>query len=187
MKEEEEEREKEEYFNGLEAERTLPGRVLQNLREFDEKNIDLDLILNLVRYITTSMGDGAILIFLPGWDTISKLHDMLMANPVFRGRNYLIIPLHSMMPTAFQQKVCAVELHIMSCNGIHAMVMSIRLIQTLVNPSSHFNDTRSYFGNYNGNQIDGYRVSYRIFQKEGGTFCRPHLPGNSAYYQCFDS
>lgn len=101
--------EKEEYFKGLEDSRTLPYSVLQSLREFNEKDIDLDLILNLVRYISTSMGDGAILIFLPGWDTITKLNDMMMANPVFRGSNYLIIPLHSMMPTAFQQKVCAVQ------------------------------------------------------------------------------
>ena len=33
--------------------------------------------------------DGAILIFLPGWDDISTLHDMLQANPVFRSSNVL--------------------------------------------------------------------------------------------------
>lgn len=104
-KEQEEQQEKDEYFNSLEAERTLPASVVQNLREFNEKDIDIDLIFNLMRYISTSMGEGAILVFLPGWDTITKLNDMLMANPVFRSSNYLIIPLHSMMPTAFQQKV----------------------------------------------------------------------------------
>lgn len=105
-KEQEELQEKEEYFNSLEAQRTLPATVLQNLREFNETDIDIDLIFSLVCYICTSMGEGAILIFLPGWDTITKLNDILMANPVFRSSNYLIIPLHSMLPTAFQQKVC---------------------------------------------------------------------------------
>ena len=71
----------------------------------DEKDIDLQLVLALVRHICSSMGEGAIWIFLPGWDTISKMNDMFQANPVFRSSNYLIIPLHSMMPTAFQQQV----------------------------------------------------------------------------------
>ena len=45
-------------------------------------------------------------VFLPGWDTISKLNDMLNSDPMFRSQQkYLIIPLHSMMPTAFQQQV----------------------------------------------------------------------------------
>ncbi len=40
-----------------------------------------------------------------GWDTISKLHDMFKADPMLRSSAFLIIPLHSMMPTAFQQSV----------------------------------------------------------------------------------
>ena len=104
-KEMEEQRERVEYINSLEAKRIYPSSVIDTLKVFDEKDIDLNLVFTLVRYICTSQGEGAILIFLPGWDTITKLNDMLLANPVFRGSNYLIIPLHSMMPTAFQQKV----------------------------------------------------------------------------------
>lgn len=105
LKKEEEKAEKEEYLKSLEAIGTLPRRVTDALRDFDETNIELDLVLSLIRYIVSSMGDGAILVFLPGWDTITKLNDMLLANPAFRGRNYVIIPLHSMMPTTNQQKV----------------------------------------------------------------------------------
>ena len=100
-----EQREKEEYFNSLESKRVYPPRVVESLRRIDEKDIDLKLVMTLIRHICCNHSDGAILVFLPGWDTISKLHDMLMASPVFRGRDYLIIPLHSMMPTAVQQKV----------------------------------------------------------------------------------
>lgn len=79
--------------------------MIDALRCYDEKEISLDLVKALLRYICT-MGDGAILVFLPGWDTISKLNDMLKSDPVFRSQQkYLIIPLHSMMPTAFQQQV----------------------------------------------------------------------------------
>ncbi len=104
-KQQEEEKEKEEYLTALEARRTFPFDVIETLRGFDEKDIDINLIMALVKYICSNMGDGAILIFMPGWDTISKLHDQLKASPVFSGNRYLIIPLHSMMPTVNQQKV----------------------------------------------------------------------------------
>ena len=105
QKQQEEEAAKKEYLMSLEAKRIFPSRVIESLYDFDEKDINLQLILALVQYICTSMGEGAILIFLPGWDTISKLNDMFSANPVFRSKHYIIIPLHSMMPTAFQQQV----------------------------------------------------------------------------------
>uniref|UniRef100_A0A8C5HYI3 RNA helicase n=1 Tax=Gouania willdenowi TaxID=441366 RepID=A0A8C5HYI3_GOUWI len=43
----------------------------------DDK-IDLDLILALIRYIVLNEEEGAILVFLPGWDNISTLNDLLM-------------------------------------------------------------------------------------------------------------
>lgn len=105
LKAQEEQEEREKYFASLEAQRTVPASVIESLRWFDEKELDLNLVMELIKYICSSMGEGAILVFLPGWDTITKLNDMLTASPVYRGRGYLIIPLHSMMPTAFQQKV----------------------------------------------------------------------------------
>lgn len=101
-----EEEERQDYITSLETQRTYPQSVIESLRNYDEKEISLDLVMALLRYICTSLGDGAILVFLPGWDTISKLNDMLQSNPVFRSKSrYLIIPLHSMLPTAFQQQV----------------------------------------------------------------------------------
>ena len=93
------------YVNSLSVSKAYPSFVTDVLRDYDEREINLELTLALVRYICHSMGEGAILIFLPGWDTISKMNDLLRASPVFRSSNYLIIPLHSMMPTAFQQSV----------------------------------------------------------------------------------
>ena len=57
-------------------------------------------------------------VFLPGWDTISKLNDMLNSDPMFRSKQkYLIIPLHSMMPTAFQQQVKTMALLVWGGRG----------------------------------------------------------------------
>uniref|UniRef100_A0A8C5HY18 ATP-dependent DNA/RNA helicase DHX36 n=1 Tax=Gouania willdenowi TaxID=441366 RepID=A0A8C5HY18_GOUWI len=70
----------------------------------DDK-IDLDLILALIRYIVLNEEEGAILVFLPGWDNISTLNDLLMAQQMFRSDRFVIIPLHSLMPTVNQIQV----------------------------------------------------------------------------------
>ncbi|XP_034024153.1 ATP-dependent DNA/RNA helicase DHX36 [Thalassophryne amazonica] len=70
----------------------------------DEK-IDLELIIALIRHIVLNEGDGAILVFLPGWDNISSLNDLLMAQQMFRSDRFIIIPLHSLMPTVNQTQV----------------------------------------------------------------------------------
>ncbi|CAI8047009.1 ATP-dependent DNA/RNA helicase DHX36 [Geodia barretti] len=100
-----EEQERAEYIASLEAKRTYPPYVVEALRNMDGDQVPLELMLELVKTICREGELGAILVFLPGWDTISKLHDMLKSDPVFRSRNYLIIPLHSLMPTSFQQSV----------------------------------------------------------------------------------
>uniref|UniRef100_A0A669DU25 RNA helicase n=1 Tax=Oreochromis niloticus TaxID=8128 RepID=A0A669DU25_ORENI len=69
--------------------RTLQGRysdtTIEALEILDrDEKIDLDLILALIRYIVLNEEEGAILVFLPGWDNISTLNDLLMAQQMFR-------------------------------------------------------------------------------------------------------
>uniref|UniRef100_A0A8D2P3F0 ATP-dependent DNA/RNA helicase DHX36 n=1 Tax=Zosterops lateralis melanops TaxID=1220523 RepID=A0A8D2P3F0_ZOSLA len=49
--------------------------------------------------------DGAILVFLPGWDNISTLHEILTSQVMFKSDRFIIIPLHSLMPTVNQTQV----------------------------------------------------------------------------------
>ncbi|XP_054901731.1 ATP-dependent DNA/RNA helicase DHX36 [Poeciliopsis prolifica] len=90
--------------------RTLQGRYSDGtieaveMLDTDEK-IDLELILALIRHIVLNEGEGAILVFLPGWDNISSLNDLLMAQQMFRSERFVIIPLHSLMPTVNQTQV----------------------------------------------------------------------------------
>ncbi|XP_066565587.1 ATP-dependent DNA/RNA helicase DHX36 [Amia ocellicauda] len=77
--------------------------VLEMLDEDDK--IDLSLIVELIRYIVLNGEDGAILVFLPGWDNISGLNDLLMAQQMFKSDKFIIIPLHSLMPTVNQTQV----------------------------------------------------------------------------------
>ncbi|KAG0427772.1 hypothetical protein HPB47_025196, partial [Ixodes persulcatus] len=88
--------------------RSLEGRysdsTLNTLAEWNEERIDLDLVHELVRHICSTKGEGAILIFLPGWEQISDLNKFLTNDPHLRGSS-LVIPLHSMMPTVNQRRV----------------------------------------------------------------------------------
>ncbi|CAJ1065307.1 ATP-dependent DNA/RNA helicase DHX36 [Xyrichtys novacula] len=107
---EKEEKEAEYHGSWPAYERTLQGRysdsTIKALEKLDEdEKIDLDLILALIRHIVLNDEDGAILVFLPGWDNISSLNDLLMAQQMFRSDRFVIIPLHSLMPTVNQTQV----------------------------------------------------------------------------------
>ena len=103
-KKQQEEQDLADYINSLEAKRTYFPHVIEALHNIDHNQVPMELIVELIKVIYRSEEPGAILVFMPGWDTISKLHDMLKADPVFRSR-HLIIPLHSLMPTSYQQSV----------------------------------------------------------------------------------
>uniref|UniRef100_A0A8C9WRI4 RNA helicase n=1 Tax=Scleropages formosus TaxID=113540 RepID=A0A8C9WRI4_SCLFO len=71
----------------------------------DDDKVDLSLIVELIKYIVLQEEDGAILVFLPGWDNISGLNDLLMAQQMLKSDKFIIIPLHSLMPTVSQTQV----------------------------------------------------------------------------------
>ncbi|KAM8954331.1 ATP-dependent DNA/RNA helicase DHX36 [Pelodytes ibericus] len=89
--------------------RKLQGRysasTIDALELVDDEKVDLDLIAELIKHIVLKGEDGAILVFLPGWDNISKLHDLLMSQVMFKSDRFVIIPLHSLMPTVNQTQV----------------------------------------------------------------------------------
>jgi len=63
----------------------------------DDENIDEELTLALCRYIIqSSYGDGAILIFFPGWLEISEFSMLLESSAPFNNTSkFWILPLHS--------------------------------------------------------------------------------------------
>lgn len=52
-------------------------KVIEYLYDQESEEISLDLIVELIKHIHCNQGEGAILVFLPGWDKISTLHKML--------------------------------------------------------------------------------------------------------------
>jgi hypothetical protein len=68
--------------------------------------IDVVLIEQLIKKICVDSKDGAILVFLPGWDDINRTRERLLANLFFKdGSKFIIISLHSMVPSVEQKKV----------------------------------------------------------------------------------
>ena len=64
--------------------------------------VDLDLALRLVEYICCEAGgpEGAVLVFLPGWDDINRLRTKLELSPrVGDAARFLLLPLHSQIPS----------------------------------------------------------------------------------------
>ncbi|XP_017043836.2 ATP-dependent DNA/RNA helicase DHX36 [Drosophila ficusphila] len=86
------------------------SRVLDKLRLPESEGCeDIDFIADLVYYICENEPDGAILVFLPGYDKISQLYNLLDKPQTPKGqrwRNQLtVFPLHSLMQSAEQQAV----------------------------------------------------------------------------------
>ncbi|XP_052862238.1 dosage compensation regulator [Anopheles cruzii] len=67
----------------------------------NEEETSFELIDALVEYIDRTGPDGAILIFLPGWNLIFSLMKHLQS----RGGNLVVLPLHSQLPREDQRKV----------------------------------------------------------------------------------
>ncbi|KAL8128807.1 hypothetical protein V2J09_017962 [Rumex salicifolius] len=68
--------------------------------------IDVVLIEHLLRKICVDSKDGAILVFLPGWDDINRTKENLLVNPFFKNPSkYRILAMHSMVPSVEQKKV----------------------------------------------------------------------------------
>jgi len=74
---------------------------------FDDALVDYDLILAILSYICKSAyEDGAVLIFLPGWDDITRMRNLLRQTPPYNFSNKFIIhALHSGVPSSEQRLV----------------------------------------------------------------------------------
>ncbi|CAH2038738.1 unnamed protein product [Thlaspi arvense] len=72
----------------------------------NSEEVDVGLIALLMKKICSGSKDGAVLVFLPGWEEISKTKESLLSNPYFAdSAKFNIICLHSRVPVDEQQIV----------------------------------------------------------------------------------
>ncbi|KAJ6796566.1 DExH-box ATP-dependent RNA helicase DExH6 [Iris pallida] len=90
--------------------------------------IDTVLIERLLKKICMDSTEGAVLVFLPGWDDINRMKERLLASPFFRDTSKFIIhSLHSMIPSAEQKKVFK-RPHA----GVRKIILSTNIAETAV-------------------------------------------------------
>ncbi|KAL6273302.1 hypothetical protein ACE6H2_023994 [Prunus campanulata] len=78
----------------------------KSLEVWSGSQLDLGLVEATIEHICRHERDGAILVFLTGWDDISKLLDKIQGNR-FLGdpTKYMVLPLHGSMPTINQREI----------------------------------------------------------------------------------
>jgi len=93
----------------------------------DDEQIDDMLLLEIIQLIVrSSYGDGAILVFLPGWQEISEFTLLLESTPPFQNRNqFLVLPLHSGIPSKDQRKVFQTP-----PQGVRKIILSTNIAET---------------------------------------------------------
>jgi len=65
----------------------------------DSDRVDHDLLLHLLASIHTQQSEGAVLVFLPGYEDITILKDMVISHPTL-SKETCVVVLHSQVPTA---------------------------------------------------------------------------------------
>ncbi|KAK3911803.1 ATP-dependent DNA/RNA helicase DHX36 [Frankliniella fusca] len=93
------------YLRSLERSRKYSRNTIEALGNPASEEINYDLMSRLIEHICKNRPDGAILVFLPGWEQISKLNTALTSIDYFKSSRFRIIPLHSLMPTTVQRSV----------------------------------------------------------------------------------
>jgi HrpA-like RNA helicase len=104
--------------------------IKQYQQNFDDAQVDLDLILALLRYIFKSefAQDGSVLVFMPGWNDISLMARILRSEPDFGGdRRYKIHQLHSGIPHK-DQKLVFEPLQ----KGEHKIILATNIAETSI-------------------------------------------------------
>ncbi|XP_026475003.1 ATP-dependent RNA helicase DHX36-like [Ctenocephalides felis] len=102
-------------------------KVIQALLNPLSEDINLELISKLIWHICDTQPDGAILIFLPGLDTISKLHKSLLSESDKYNKSVQIYPLHSKLSTANQKKIFESP-----PEGVRKIIVSTNIAETSV-------------------------------------------------------
>ncbi|KAJ1285557.1 hypothetical protein BS78_03G288500 [Paspalum vaginatum] len=98
------------------------------LATINPEHIDTVLIERLLGKICVDSNEGAILVFLPGWEDINQTRERLFASPFFRDSSrFLVLSLHSMIPSSEQKKVFK---HPPA--GVRKIILSTNIAETAV-------------------------------------------------------
>jgi len=112
------------FSNSMEEKKLLD----KYLATVNPELVDDVLIEQLIRKICIDSTDGGILVFLPGWDDINRTRERLLASSFFKNSSmFMLISLHSMVPSMEQKKVFRHPPH-----GCRKIVLSTNIAETAI-------------------------------------------------------
>ncbi|XP_008421313.1 probable ATP-dependent RNA helicase YTHDC2 isoform X2 [Poecilia reticulata] len=97
---------------------------------FDDQRVDLDLIMTLLHNICTTTTEGAVLIFLPGYDEIVSLRDRILFDDKrfsTHSESYQVFTLHSDMQTLDQKRAMKP-----APSGVRKIILSTNIAETSI-------------------------------------------------------
>ncbi|XP_012707270.2 3'-5' RNA helicase YTHDC2 isoform X1 [Fundulus heteroclitus] len=97
---------------------------------FDDQQVDLDLIMMLLHNICTTTNEGAVLIFLPGYDEIVSLRDRILFDDKrfsTHSESYQVFTLHSDMQTLDQKRAMKPTPF-----GVRKIILSTNIAETSI-------------------------------------------------------
>ncbi|XP_069815352.1 ATP-dependent RNA helicase DHX30 isoform X2 [Dendropsophus ebraccatus] len=110
----------------------VPEELLQRIEDYfyrtnEECVPDLDLISDVILHIDQHGPPGGILCFLPGWQEIRRVQEILQEQLAHWKDQYLILPVHSNIPLTNQQAIFE-----RSPPGIRKIVLATNIAETSV-------------------------------------------------------
>ncbi len=115
------------FVRDLESSGKYSRPTIMSLRSQQCEETNHELIASLVGYIDAREGEGAILVFLPGWEDISKVNKLLTEDSKYKLNRCRIYPLHSLMPTANQR-----EIFLRPPRGLRKIVIATNIAETSI-------------------------------------------------------
>lgn len=96
---------------------------------FDDDKVDLDLILCLLQKINSSRDEGAVLVFLPGYDEIVSLRDKILSDEknLPDSNRYIVYTLHSHIQSSDQKRVFK-----STPVGVRKIILSTNIAETSI-------------------------------------------------------
>jgi ATP-dependent RNA helicase DHX36 len=98
------------------------------LATINPEHIDTVLIERLLQKICVDSTEGAVLLFLPGWEDINRTKERLHTSPFFQDSSkFLVMPLHSMVPSSEQKDIFK-----RPPAGVRKVILSTNIAETSV-------------------------------------------------------
>ncbi|XP_063696057.1 dosage compensation regulator isoform X2 [Culicoides brevitarsis] len=92
-------------LNKILDERKYSPQTREVMSKLSESEVSFELIESILLYIKSLNQEGAVLVFLPGWNLIFALMKHLQMKREFSDSSYRILPLHSQIPREDQRRV----------------------------------------------------------------------------------